>query len=88
MPETRCDYRQAACEVDTILHLVGLARSKQDPIHHGHGAQYLQHPPPAGGMQITHEKHDGYCEQQWRQVVVGIEESSEDASSHQHAVRG
>ena len=32
----------------TILPLVGLARSKQDPINGGHGAQYLYHPPPAG----------------------------------------
>ncbi|EIE22539.1 hypothetical protein COCSUDRAFT_33311 [Coccomyxa subellipsoidea C-169] len=32
----------------TILPLVGLARSKQDPIIRGHGAQYLYRPPPAG----------------------------------------
>ncbi len=32
----------------TILPLVGLARSKQDPINRGHGAQYLYRPSPAG----------------------------------------
>ena len=31
-----------------FLPLVGLARSKQDPINRGHGAQYLYRPPPAG----------------------------------------
>ncbi len=31
-----------------ILPLVGLARSKQDPINGGHGAQYLYCPLPAG----------------------------------------
>ena len=31
-----------------FLPLVGLARSKQDPINLGHGAQYLYRPPPAG----------------------------------------
>ena len=30
------------------LPLVRLARSKQDPINRGHGAQYLYRPPPAG----------------------------------------
>ena len=34
----------------TILPLVGLARSKQDPINRGHGAQYLYRPPPAGAI--------------------------------------
>ncbi len=32
----------------TILPLVGLARSKQDPINRGHGVQYLYRPPAAG----------------------------------------
>ena len=32
----------------TFLPLVGLNRSKQDPINRGHGAQYLYRPPPAG----------------------------------------
>ncbi len=32
----------------TILHLVGLARSTQDPINRGHGAEYFFRPPPAG----------------------------------------
>ena len=31
-----------------FLPLVGLVRSKQKPINHGHGAQYLYRPPPAG----------------------------------------
>ena len=31
------------------LPLVGLAKSKQDPINRGHGAQYLNCPPPAAG---------------------------------------
>jgi hypothetical protein len=33
-----------------ILPLVGLARSKQDPINRGHSAQYLYRPPPAGAI--------------------------------------
>ena len=32
----------------TILPLVELARSKQNPINRGHWAQYLYRPPPAG----------------------------------------
>ncbi len=40
--------RQAAVKAATILPLVGLARSKQDPINRGHGAQYLYCTPPAG----------------------------------------
>jgi hypothetical protein len=39
---------QAAVKAAKILPLVGLARSKQDPINRGHGAQYLYRPPPAG----------------------------------------
>ncbi len=31
-------------KADIILPLVGLARSKQDPIYCGHGAQYLYRP--------------------------------------------
>jgi hypothetical protein len=31
-----------------LLPLVGLARSKEDPINRGHGAQYLYRPPPTG----------------------------------------
>ncbi len=34
-----------------ILPLVGLARSKQDPVNRVHGAQYLYRPPPAGANQ-------------------------------------
>ena len=33
-----------------FLPLVGLARSKQDPINRGHGAQNLYRPPPAGAI--------------------------------------
>ena len=36
-----------------ILSLVGLARSKQDPVNRGHGAQYLQCAPLAWNL-----KHD------------------------------
>jgi hypothetical protein len=39
--EARCVCRQAAEEAAKILTLVGLARSKQNPINRGHGAQYL-----------------------------------------------
>ena len=46
--EARCVCRQAAVKAAKILPLVGLARSKQDPINRGHGAQYLYRPPPAG----------------------------------------
>ena len=37
----------------TIPPLVGLARSKQDPINRGHGAQYLYRPPPAGSITLV-----------------------------------
>ena len=46
--EARCVCRQAAVKAAKILPLVGLTRSKQDPITRGHGAQYLYRPPPAG----------------------------------------
>ena len=46
--EARCVCRQAAIKAANILLLIGLARSKQDPINRGHGAQYLYRPPPAG----------------------------------------
>ncbi len=36
-----------------FLPLVGLARSKQDPINRGHGAQDLYRPPPAGAREIN-----------------------------------
>ena len=39
---------KAATNNSVILHLDGLARCKQDSINHGHGAQYLYRPPPAG----------------------------------------
>ncbi len=38
-----------------VLHLVGLARSKQDVFNRGHGAQYLCRPPPAGTKYIRVE---------------------------------
>jgi hypothetical protein len=37
--EARCVCRQAAVKAAKILPLVGLARSTQDPINRGHGAQ-------------------------------------------------
>ncbi len=40
--------RQAAVKGCHNPTLVGLARSKQDPINRGQGAQYLYRPPPAG----------------------------------------
>ena len=46
--EARCVCRQAAAKAAKILPLVGLARSKQDPINRGHGAQYFCRHPPAG----------------------------------------
>ena len=44
--------RQAACEGCQILSLVGLARSKQDPISRGRGTQYklCTGPPPVGAL--------------------------------------
>ena len=48
LPEARCVCRQATVKAARIPPLVGLARSKQDPINRGHGAQYLYRPPPAG----------------------------------------
>ena len=47
LPEVRCVCRQAAVKAAKILPLDGLARSKQDPINRGHGAQYLYRPMPA-----------------------------------------
>jgi hypothetical protein len=48
--EARCVCRQATVKAAKILPLVGLARSKQDPINCGHGAQYTYRPPPAGAQ--------------------------------------
>ena len=45
--EARCVCRRAADIAAKILPLVGLARSKQDTINRGYGAQYLYCPPPA-----------------------------------------
>ncbi len=55
LPEARCVCRQAAVEAATILPLDGLARSKQDQINGGHGAQYLYRPPPAGANVFVSE---------------------------------
>ena len=46
--EARCVCRQAAVKAAKTLPFVGLARSKQDLINGGHGAQYFYQPPPAG----------------------------------------
>ena len=53
LPEARCVCRQAAVKAAKILPLDGLARSKQDAINRGHGAQYLYRPPPAEAGQYT-----------------------------------
>jgi hypothetical protein len=42
-PADKLQVKAAKC-----LPLVGLARSKHDPINRGHGAQYMNRPPPAG----------------------------------------
>ena len=57
LPEARCVCRQAAVKAAKILPLDGLARSKQDPINRGHGAQYLYRPPSAGanGIKYMHD---------------------------------
>ena len=54
--EARCVCRQAAVKAAKILPLVGLARSKQDPISRGHGAQYLYRLPPAGAGKGWNER--------------------------------
>ncbi len=41
LPAARCVCRQAAVKAAKILLLDGFARSKQDPINRGHGAQCL-----------------------------------------------
>ena len=46
--EARCVCRQAAVKAAKFLPPDGVARSKQDPINCGHGAQYLCHHQPAG----------------------------------------
>ena len=52
-----CQKRQGApadklhIKAAKILPLVGLARSKQDPINRGHGAQSLFRHPPAGVLE-------------------------------------
>ena len=40
-------------KADRLLPLVGLARSKQDPVSSGHSAQHLYRPPPAGASDAT-----------------------------------
>ena len=49
--EARCACREAAVKAANILTLVGLAKSKQDPINRGHGAQYFYRPTPGGATQ-------------------------------------
>ena len=61
LPEARCVCRQAAVKAAKILPLDGLARSKQDPINRGHGAQYLYHPPPARAQGYTRRKAPHSC---------------------------
>ncbi len=47
--EARCVLqKRCSLKAATILPLVGLDRSRQDPINRGHGAQLLHRPPPAG----------------------------------------
>ena len=51
LPAKRGEVRPAdklQVKAAKFLPLVGLTRSKQDPINRGHGAQYLYRPPPAG----------------------------------------
>ncbi len=55
LPKARCVCRQAAVKAAKFLPLDGLARSKQGPINHGHGAQYLYRPPPAGAKNTPDE---------------------------------
>ncbi len=52
---TRFSCRRQGASADKLhvkaakfLLLLGLARSKQDAINRGHGAQYVHRPPPAG----------------------------------------
>ncbi len=44
---------ETSCTAATKTTLVGLARSKQDPINRGHGAQYLCRPLPSGAYVIS-----------------------------------
>ena len=54
----RCVCRQAADKAKTLL-LVGLARSKQEPIKRGHGAQYFYRAPASRGhVQMAGAKCD------------------------------
>ena len=46
----RCVCSICAGEDCQLLPFAELARSKQDPINCGQGAQYLYWPPPAGGL--------------------------------------
>ncbi len=45
----------------TILPLVGLARSKQDPINRVHSAHCFYRPPPAGARTIRKAKREGHA---------------------------
>ncbi len=55
--EARCVCRQAAVKATKLLPLDVLARSKQDPINDGHGAQYLYRPFPFRGHTILFVLH-------------------------------
>ncbi len=46
--EKVCPADKLHLQAATIVPFHGLARSKQDPINRGHGAQNLYRPPPAG----------------------------------------
>jgi hypothetical protein len=59
--EARCVCRQAAVKAAKFLPLVGLARSKQDPINSGHGAQYLYRPLPTGAGAGRHLAGNKYA---------------------------
>ena len=55
------------------LPLDGLARSKQDPINRGQGAQYLYRPPPAGAnLEYSPAQNLSACTSKWgRQHCLG-----------------
>ena len=54
IPAKRGKVRPADRKAAKFLPLVGLARSKQDPVNRrGHGSQYLYRPPPAGGPLVA-----------------------------------
>jgi hypothetical protein len=68
--EARCVRRQAAVKAAKILPHVGLARSEQDPINRGRGAQYLYPPPPAGAKRNGVNAHDVLCQASCRWTLA------------------